>query len=429
MNNVMCIAGFCAWLGTKIVCIVLIVTGIWRWLAHPGKRAERLDTAAWISAAVLGAMLLSQQRVDVVGMFDRDTSDNLTSVVIYVSKSAVKLLMLGAVVACVLLLLCVVFLFVRYAVSVIWRARPGNSSGKNLAKELGNTSRELSEIMKSPILILIITCGIVGVFVIMPLLMGNISDDASLTSDKVAEESGEVQPMDGDQPTHSLSVIWQDGVIRIAHFGGNDSGKFSNALFTYILIFIIILGMGCAVMQILYSIISDILITKRGNGLIDEYSGSMGIMAVGVSILWTLQKKDVDIFDPKANALKIISEFLKSFGVVLLIIAVGILVLEVIRLLMDMKEEFIRIEARCLFICLGGEAALLLLDVLISLYGAVSSAIGGKGNAALEQIQEKLRNSIIKTMDQQLNGQKNFKRTFFGFKGRPTNKRGGGSSV
>lgn len=413
MNNVMCIATFCAWVGTVIICIVLIVNGVWRWLAHSEERERRLDTAAWISAAVLGAMLLAYQQVDMAEMFDRGTSNKLTLVVIFASKSAVKLLMLGAVLACTLLLLCVVFLFVRYAIRVIWRARPGSEG--NLVQELRSTSGELSEIMKSPILILTVTCGIVGVFVIMPLLMGDIS---------------EIQPPEAAasevQPTLALSKIWQNGVQQIARFVGNENEGFSTALFTYILIFIIILGVGCAVIQILYSIISDIFITKNSNGLIDEYSGSMGILAVGVSILWTLQKDDVDIFDPDSN---VVMEFLKSFGAVLFIIAVGILVLEIIRLLMDMKEEFIRIEAKYLFICLVGEAALLLLDILILIYGAVSSAIGGKESSALDQIQGELRNAIIKAMHRQLNSRGNFKRTFNGFKGKRINKRGGGSDV
>lgn len=437
MNNVMHIAAFCAWIGTAIVCIVLIVTGIWRWLAHPKKRAERLDTAAWISVVVLGVLLLIYRQVNVAELFSsKRTSNELTRAVIYVSKIAVKLLMLGAVIACVLLLLCVVFLFVRYAISVIWRAKPGNKNSKDLAQELRDKSRELSEIMKSPILILAITCGILGVFIVIPLLMGSPSDQ-SLSDQSFSDQS--------------LSETWKSGVEIIGNFGQKEDTKpiedtagkedteadrndakeentqnFQKALITYILTFIIVLGVGCAVIQILYSIIYDIFVKKQSGGFIDEYSGSMGVLAVGVSILWTIQQPGVDIFSPDSN---IIPAFFKSFGTVLLFIAGGILVLEIIRLLIDMREKLIRTEARYLFICLVGQASLLLLDVLISLYGIASSIIGTKRSTALDRIQDKIRTAIIAAMDRQLNNQGNYKRIFSGFKGRPTNKRGGGSNV
>lgn len=411
MENMTTIAAFCAWAGTIIVCIILIVNAVWRWLGSWDNRVKRLNTAAWIAGIVLSIMLLIRQQVNITEMFDRKANSQFTILLTNGARNAVKLLMLCAVLACVLLLLCLTFLFVCYAVSAIWKARPGNNRG------------DLSEIMKSPILIGTITCGIVGVFFMMPLLMGNPADNPPSLPDQEAKESIEIQASSESQTTKSLSNLWLDGVITISNFlDDNDDSK---ALVKYILMFIIILGVGCAVIQILYSIIYGIITRKHSNSLIDEYSGSMGILAVGVSILWTIQKEGIVIFSSNTDAFKIISEFLKSFAVVLLIIAAGILVLEVIRLLVDMKNGFIRAEAKYLFICLVGEAALLILDVLNTLYGAVSSAVGGKEDGALDQIQERLRNSIISTMGQYISRKMNFKRTYSGFKGKSTNKRGG----
>lgn len=393
MDEIMSIVAFCVWFGTMIICIILIINGIWRWLGNSDLRSSRLKSAAWIAAVILGVMLLIYRQTDLMNLFsDPETNDGLTSVVVNASKILVKLLMLGAVVACVLLLLCVVFLFVRYAVNIIKQIKTENKDNKQLIQNLQDKSQELSEIIKTPIFILVITCGILGVFTIMPLLMG---------------ESG----------TESLNETWHDGVKKIASYAGNESAE--HPLLIYILIFIIVLGVGCAVIQILYSIIRNIFTQKKGNGIIDEYSGSMGILSVGMSILWTLQKKNVNIFAPDSNT---ISEFLKSFGTVLLIIAVGILVLETIRLLVDMSERLIRIEGKYLFIFLVGQSTILLLSILNSICGAVNAIIDNKENSALDQIQNKIRNAMIAAMDQQINGQKEHKRTFSGFIGKSTKK-------
>jgi len=440
MNNVINIGAFCVGVGTVIVCLILIAASILRWLAHPEKREQRLDIAAWISAAVLGIMFLIFRRVNVAELFDgsKSTNDELTWAVIYVSKIAVKLLMLGAVIACVLLLLCVIFLFVRYAVNAIWRAaRSGSRSSKDLAQELRDKSREFSEIMKSPILILAITCGILGVFVIIPLLMGNPSGQSlSETWQNGVEaignfaqkdaKAGEDTAVEEDTETSEDAAGKEDAEIGGDAAKNENAQNFHVALIMYILTFIIVLGVGGAAIQILYSIINDIFVKKQDNSLIDEYSGSMGVLAVGVSILWTIQQEGVDLVSHSSN---IIRTFFKSFGTVLLFITISILVLEIIRLLMDMREKLIRIEAKYLFICLVGEASLLLLDILISLYGTISGIIGNKRSTVLDQIQDKTRNAIITAMDRQLNTHGNYKRVFSGFKGKPTNKRGGGTSV
>ena len=103
--------------------------------------------------------------------------------------------------------------------------------------------------------------------------------------------------------------------------------------------------------------------------------------------------------------------------------------LETIRLLVDMSERLIRVEAKYLFIFLVGQATILLLSMLNSIYGAVNAIIGDKAGTALDQIQDKIRNAMIAAMDRQLDGQKNHKRTFSGFTGKSTKKRGGGSNV
>lgn len=390
MNEIMNTIVFCIGLGTVIVCIALIVTGIWRWFGG-ADRLRRLNFSGIIAVPVLSVMYLFRRRRDLVELFsDSKTNASLTSLVINISKIVVKLLMLGAVIASVLLLLVMVFLFMRYVISIIGKAKPGNK--KVLVQDLQDMSQELLEIMRTHILILAVTCGILAVYAVMPLLMGESQKD-------------------------SLSEAWQDGVRKIADFAGSNSQEY--AFLTYTLLFIIILGVGCAVIQILYSIIKNIFARRNRNDIIEEYSSSMGILAVGVSILWTIQKKDVNIFAPDSNT---VVEFAKSFGTILIIMAVGILTLELIRLLVDMSEKLIRIEGKYLFIFLVGQASILLLSMLNSIYGAANMIVGNKAGSAPDQMEDKIRDAMIKAVEEQTDGQKNHKRTFSGFTGKSTKK-------
>lgn len=390
MNEIMNTTVFCIGLGTVIVCITLIVTGIWRWFGG-ADRLKRLNFSGIIAVPVLSVMYLFHRWKDFVELFsDSKTNASLTSLVINISKIVVKLLMLGAVIASVLLLLVMVFLFMRYVISIIGKAKPG--SQKVLAQDLQDMSQELLEIMRTHILILAITCGILAVYAVMPLLMGESQKD-------------------------SLSEAWQDGVRKIADFAGSNSQEY--AFLTYTLLFIIILGVGCAVIQILFSIIKNIFARRNRNDIIEEYSSSMGILAVGVSILWTIQKKDVNIFAPDSNT---VVEFAKSFGTILIIMAVGILTLELIRLLVDMSEKLIRIEGKYLFIFLVGQASILLLSMLNSIYGAANMIVGNKAGSAPDQMEDKIRDAMIKAVEEQTDGQKNHKRTFSGFTGKSTKK-------
>lgn len=390
MNEIMNTIVFCIGLGTVIVCIALIVTGIWRWFGG-ADRLRRLNFSGIIAVPVLSVMYLFRRRRDLVELFsDSKTNASLTSLVINISKIVVKLLMLGAVIASVLLLLVMVFLFMRYVISIIGKAKPGNK--KVLVQDLQDMSQELLEIMRTHILILAVTCGILAVYAVMPLLMGESQKD-------------------------SLSEAWQDGVRKIADFAGSNSQEY--AFLTYTLLFIIILGVGCAVIQILYSIIKNIFARRNRNDIIEEYSSSMGILAVGVSILWTIQKKDVNIFAPDSNT---VVEFAKSFGTILIIMAVGILTLELIRLLVDMSEKLIRIEGKYLFIFLVGQASILLLSMLNSIYGAANMIVGNKAGSAPDQMEDKIRDAMIKAVEEQTDGQKNHKRPFSGFTGKSTKK-------
>lgn len=438
---------FCAWIGTLIVCIVLIIYGVLRWLSNPAERTKRLDTAAWISLVILFVMYLIHKRSDIVMLFGKDSTAtaDLTSVVINASKIAVKLLTLGAVLACTLLLLSLVFLFIRYVIAIIIvQVRPDQAG--NQAATLQAKSDDFFSLMKTPILMMVITFGILATFVIIPLLMGG----------PTAQGVAEISSAEQNPAEQSLAAVWKNGVLQIASFfekndeaapvpdQGTSSGitetsaaqkpgeeevtasnarnstynSFSNALISYILIYIIVLGVCFAAIQIIYSIIGNCFNSKNSGGIIDEYSGSIGVLAVGISILWSVKSGVLQSGDLST----ILGEFIKSFVVVMLIIALGILALETIRLLMDMKEKLIRVEARYLFIAFVGFSAHLLLSMLGSVYGAVNTVIGGGLDSELEDVQKELRVRIIKEMENHMVSAKDFKTTFTGFKATITKK-------
>ena len=61
------------------------------------------------------------------------------------------------------------------------------------------------------------------------------------------------------------------------------------AVITYMLVYVIVLGVGFSIARILYAIVKDNLNQKQTATLIDEYSSSMGVLGVGVSILLVLR--------------------------------------------------------------------------------------------------------------------------------------------
>ena len=411
-------------LGTITIFIVIVIRNILYWIAPMRTRTKRLNIIVGVIFGVLGIMLLIK-KTNIIGLLNGEKGDGeISGLFIGTSKIMMKLLMLGAVVVSVIMLLAVLFLLLFHGCKAL---KKGENEA-NLAERLKNKSNEIKAIIRTPIIIFAITWGIIALFFIFPILMGNQEDDKNW----------------------SMAEVWKDGVYRIASFietenkedldkaldtaediearaemvqsekilQNNGKAPFYEALITYILIFIIVLGVGIATIRILYSIISSIFTKKNNNTVIDEYSSSIGILAVGIALLLTVQ--NIDIF--KKSASEIILEFLKTFGVVVFVIALIILTLELIRLLMDMKEELIRQEAKYLFISLVGQVAVLMLDIINSLYLAVSSAIGNTINDDMDETQDMIRQKMMETQKSQLNNVQNDEITFSVFNKKVTKK-------
>ncbi len=430
MQSMAVVLAFCVWLGILIVCTVFIVSGVLRWLSDSNKRGERLDFAAWISLIVVAVMFCIHKGDLFKTLATAEASAGLTPIIVNASKVIAKLLVLGTVIVCALLLAALVALFVFYVISIFVQIMREQGSGQqsNIKAALKAKSDAFFEMVKTPALMMVITFGILATFVIIPLFMGKTTT-AIPAGQSTAQADMAEQDLSGQaQEEQSLTEVWKSGIIQITKFIDKDKGEKSNAgqddnpfgyaFISYTLVYIIVLGVCFAAAQILYSIIRDCFTRKNAGGIIDEYSGSIGILAVGISILWSIRSGALK--DGKLST--IIAEFGKSFLAVMFIVALGILALEIIRLLMDMKEKLIRIEARYLFTSLVGLASILMLSMLNSIYGAVCAVIGFDADASLDNIQDRIKGKMIEEMERQLDEKKDYKMTFSGFSEKITKK-------
>lgn len=430
MQSMAVVLAFCVWLGILIVCTVFIVSGVLRWLSDSNKRGERLDFAAWISLIVVAVMFFIHKGDLFKTLATAEASAGLTPIIVNASKVIAKLLVLGTVIVCALLLAALVALFVFYVISIFVQIMREQGSGQqsNIKAALKAKSDAFFEMVKTPALMMVITFGILATFVIIPLFMGKTTT-AIPAGQSTAQADMAEQDLSGQaQEEQSLTEVWKSGIIQITKFIDKDKGEKSNAgqddnpfgyaFISYTLVYIIVLGVCFAAAQILYSIIRDCFTRKNAGGIIDEYSGSIGILAVGISILWSIRSGALK--DGKLST--IIAEFGKSFLAVMFIVALGILALEIIRLLMDMKEKLIRIEARYLFTSLVGLASILMLSMLNSIYGAVCAVIGFDADASLDNIQDRIKGKMIEEMERQLDEKKDYKMTFSGFSEKITKK-------
>lgn len=430
MQSMAVVLAFCVWLGILIVCTVFIVSGVLRWLSDSNKRGKRLDFAAWISLIVVAVMFFIHKGDLFKTLATAEASAGLTPIIVNASKVIAKLLVLGTVIVCALLLAALVALFVFYVISIFVQIMREQGSGQqsSIKAALKAKSDAFFEMVKTPALMMVITFGILATFVIIPLFMGTTTT-AIPAGQSTAQADMAEQDLSGQaQEEQSLTEVWKSGIIQITKFIDKDKGEKSNAgqddnpfgyaFISYTLVYIIVLGVCFAAAQILYSIIRDCFTRKNAGGIIDEYSGSIGILAVGISILWSIRSGALK--DGKLST--IIAEFGKSFLAVMFIVALGILALEIIRLLMDMKEKLIRIEARYLFTSLVGLASILMLSMLNSIYGAVCAVIGFDADASLDNIQDRIKGKMIEEMERQLDEKKDYKMTFSGFSEKITKK-------
>jgi len=419
--------------GIIILSFILIVSGILRWLSPFDRdekiRRERLNILSWIATAGLCAASL------LYFTWGPGGNDKMkTRIFLNASGKLFAFLFLGiiAISAVVLIVIIAIYLYLILQVMVY--------AGKQLNREANKKLEKYVEALRSPTVAVAIASGIMSLFLIFPFLVGmsepetnvQVAQNMNVTKENEDNEHYIAGDVDELAENNGLLGIWEKGVNKISSFfvreesgteesGRKESGKdnkieesgndntivgasrkdennindenkdddksnSANSFVTYALVYIVALGVGLAVIRILHSIIRRTFEEKeeKDKDLIGEYSNPMGLLAVGVAALWVLRKKGVNWNDE----VSIIENLLKSFGTVLLITTLVILVLEVIRLLLDMKEPFIRRSARFLFVVMVGECALMLMNIVYTFFSALGNAIGSENNMELYEFHD-----------------------------------------
>lgn len=440
MDGVKSILIFCAWLGTVMMCAALVFSGIIRWLKPRETHKKRLNILSGAAAVILVILFLISNNIDVIALLGtKGNNEQISDVFINVSKITIKLLMLGAVVISAAMLLFAFFFFVCNVVKTTFKHGKFECDDQ-LVSKFQEKSQCFKGILKAPITMFIITWGIIAIFVVLPLLMGDGESHSMAetwcngvyriayypgTSPK--EDKTEDRQAEKIKPTRATADVPKTDKVKNKKKGVDDCDttekSFYAALAKYILIFIIVLGVGVTVVKILYLIIENTFTREQDRTVLDEYSSPIGVLAVGVALLWAIQKID---FSKEGQPLDKVCGFAESFMIVAFAIALGILTLEIIRLLLDMRESLIRQEARYLFAILIGQTTIILLEIIWSLCGAVNSAIGNPVNSEMEQFRGIVRNKVIQTMEKHMDGKapgrKDQKQVFSDFEKKITKK-------
>lgn len=391
-----------------IICLIgLAVIGLLRWLGSKDKRGKRLNLLCLSSLIILflpqaPALLVHWESVAVP---EGKVGSIITSFLIEGFKLIVKILLSGGAFGFLLVTFWGIFIVVVFGLRALYRA--GFSTSKShlapssLKSETEKENQIIFSILHSRSFLFTLTGAILSGFFLVPLFMGSAS--------KV-----------------HMSIRWVDGITRIGQYIVADTNvpmDFPHALSLYMLTYIIVLGTGFAAANIIYVIVSDCFTKRSKDGFLNEYSNSIGLLGVGVALLYTMFfGNDKDTATTSENELqfgKPLVRLIEALLLVAIIVALVVLTLEIVRLLMDIKDTLIRRQARYLFIGLIGQCTILLLQVFFFLFQAIAntllenSSANSKISSEMESLQNRILEKVLKDIHQELddspvkeNGQK-----------------------
>lgn len=357
------------WILMFVFAMILTISGILRWIANTNKRKTRL-TVISICAFVFLVVMLLCGKWDVISsvLQNNEGSGMATKSLINISKITIKVLLLVLIVTFSLIIAFMAILLVIYSIRAIIRtiSEFQEDNVEDSKEILEKETKKIFILLKTPIFITSIVGGIVALYLVLPLLMGTSSE--------------------------SLAECWKDGIWKIAQICTDKSSNnefnnnFASNLSVYSLIFILIIGIGYGVVNILFEIIRERF--KKNTIFLKEYSNSIGLLAIGISILLLISSSSKP--DDKAPLREVLSYYATPFVTVIFIIALGILILEIVRLLIDMREKMIRKEARYLFVFLVGLCTVTIMKAFLIVYSSISSILGRK-DAKSDEIEEDIQ--------------------------------------
>ena len=369
---------------TVILLVLIAIKSILHYLNPKGEnndqtkryRKHRRFVFGFLSIAtlILGAYIITS--IKNPELFQK-INESTTPGFIYGSRLLVKLL---ATVAGMSIIAIVLIMFLGMAfcgARTIWYAAFNNKD------KFDETRREsqslLQEAIREPMVKIVLTISVFAAFIVIPLFCGS-------------EGKGMVE-------------CWKTGVCYIILKGesvpSNPATSLSVSVAVYIVLYVVICGTFFGAANIVYIIFDDFLTKASGRGFLREYSNSIGLLAIGIAMLSSVFLGKTD---SNSDLLKLVGNALKSMAVVILLFAVVVMVLEIINLLMDMRDTLLREESGLIFIYLVLLGSALLANVLHSLYLAVSSLfVTSDGTTArIEKIYEDILDGMCDAVDQKV---------------------------
>lgn len=419
------------WFLIFVFSAIFTLYGILSWIKDDdvAKRKKKLIIISSCSCIVFVVLLLH----DKWGVIYNNLGKYLgADSIINISKLTIKILFIVLIVAISLIIAVMAVLLVKYSTSIIFDVFEKDTAG--LEDELKEKTARIGVFLKTPVFIISIVGGILILYLIVPLIIGEKTqglagcwmDGVSTIVDSCTGTENEDNESADNESVDNESAYNEFAYNESADNESADN-EFAYNVSVYSLIFILILGIGYGAVNILFEIIKERFEKKAV--FLNEYSVSIGLLAVGISILLLISQLPESLKDKHGSEL--LFECSKPFIIVIFIIALGILILEIVRLLMDMREKIIRHEARYLFVLVVGLSTVVIMKAFLIIYNSISSVLSGESTKfdtieeSIQSIWEQILENVTEDMEEEIetdSQRKDGKVPYRNFKGKITKK-------
>ena len=419
MNAIITVALYFGCFGIVALCLVLVVSGVLRWLKPGASRPRRLKRLSWIAATVLFVAVMahytggiatprqlnvstpetedvSSSSIDDTGESASDEVDtgsvaeqivekrSANSVFLQVSGTAMKFFLLCIAIFAAAVLVVIVSLGLYRGVHTVIPARSGGYPAKLRLAQESEANLLFAEAVRSPMVILAIVGGVLALFFLLPFLTGDLDRGMPLE-------------------------IWKDGVCEINHLFGIQPETTALQAFTvhtlasYLMMYMVILGAGFLVIQSFCTLLRYAFGKDRSSRTADEHFSSMAFLLLTVFVLLAFKNGTL----PQTGRGGLLFELLKSAATAIVFTVLITVALEILRFLVDTKRNLIPQGMRFLLLYLFGQVIALVLGTVGALFGALNSAIGTVGSSDMNRIEMNLRRKLTDALNVQLDNKNN----------------------
>lgn len=422
MNAIITVALYFGCFGIVALCLVLVVSGVLRWLKAGPSRTKRLNTLSWIAAAVLftavtvhytGGIVspgqsdisapktedVSLSSMDDTGesaMYEADTGAAIeqtgeqrvaNGIFLRVSGAAVKFFLLCMAISAVAVLVVIVSLCLYRGVRTIILTRSGGYPAKMRMAQESEANWLFAETIRSPVVILVIVGGVLSLFFLLPFLTGDLDSGTPLE-------------------------IWKDGVCEINRLFNIQPEAAAlniftvNTLASYLMMYIVILGVGFLVIQSSCSLLRYAFGNDRSSCTAGEHFRGIAFLLLTIFVLLAFKNGTL----PQKGRGDLLFELLKSSATAIAFTVLVTVALEVLRFLVDTKRNLIPQGMRLLLLYLFGQVIALALGLAGALFDALNNAIGTVESSDMNRMEMKLRRKLMNALNEQLDNKKDPKK-------------------